>query len=95
MRLMTDAKSTWESFKAEGANVADKLKDLVEEGNVRRIVVEHGGRTIAEFPLSIGVVGLVLAPVFAAVAAVVALVKDCTIRIEREPAGPAGPPPGA
>lgn len=92
---MTDAKSTWESFKAEGANVADKLKDIVKEGNVRRIVVEHDGRTVAEFPLSIGVVGLVLAPVFAAVAALAALIKDCTIKIEREPSTPAPPPPPA
>ncbi len=92
MRLMTDAKSTWESFKGEGANVVEKLKQLVEEGNVRRIVVEHHGRTVAEFPLAIGVVGLVLAPVFAAVAALAALIKDCTIKIEREPAAPTAPP---
>lgn len=94
MRPMTDTKSTWESFKAEGANVAEKLKELVEEGNVRRIVVEHGGKTVAEFPLTIGVVGLVLAPVFAAVAALAALIKDCTIKIEREPSNPAPPPAG-
>lgn len=91
MRVMTDAKSTWESFKAEGANVVEKLKELVDEGNVRRIVVEQQGRTVAEFPLTIGVVGLVLAPVFAAVAALAALIRDCTIRIEREPPGPATP----
>lgn len=91
MRLMMDAKSTWESFKVEGANVVDKLKELVAEGNVRRIVVEHRGRTVAEFPLAIGVVGLVLAPVFAAVAALAALLKDCTVKIEREPSDPAGP----
>lgn len=89
MHPMTDAKSTWESFKAEGANVVDKLRDLIAEGNVRRIVVEQDGRTIAEFPLAIGVVGLVLAPVFAAVAALAALVKDCTIKIERDPDAPA------
>lgn len=89
MHRMTDAKSTWESFKAEGANVVDKLKELIAEGNVRRIVVEHQGRTVAEFPLAIGVVGLVLAPVFAAVAALAALIKDCTIKIERETAASA------
>lgn len=90
---MTDTKSTWESFKAEGNNVVEKLKDVLKEGNVRRVVVEHDGRTVAEFPLSIGVVGVVLAPVFAAVAAVVALVKDCTIKIEREHTDAAAPPP--
>lgn len=90
---MADTKSTWESFKAEGNNVVDKLKDMLKEGNVRRVVVEHHGRTVAEFPLSIGVVGVVLAPVFAAVAAVVAMVKDCTIKIEREEAAPDAPAP--
>ena len=95
---MTETKSTWESFKAEGTNVVEKLKELLKEGNVRRVVVEHDGRTVAEFPLSIGVVGVVLAPVFAAVAAVVALVGDCTIKIEREhtdagAADTAAPPP--
>ena len=91
---MADTKSTWESFRVEGNNVVEKLKDVLKEGNVRRVVVEHDGRTVAEFPLSIGVVGVVLAPVFAAVAAVVALVKDCTIKIEREDTGtPDAPAP--
>lgn len=90
MGSMADTKSTWESFKAEGSNVIEKLKDLLKEGNVRRIVVEHEGRTVAEFPLTIGVVGVVLAPVFAAVAAVVAIVKDCTIKVERDPQATGG-----
>ena len=53
---------------------------------MRRVVVEHDGRTVAEFPLTAGVVGAVFAPVVAAVGAVVALIKDCTIHVEREPA---------
>jgi len=80
---MNDTRSTWESFKAEGSNVIEKLKDILKEGNVRRVVIEHEGRTVAEFPLTFGVVGVVLAPVFAAIAAVVAIVKDCTIKVER------------
>jgi hypothetical protein len=76
-------KTYWESFKAEGANFAEKLKDLIREGNVRRVVVEYQGRSVAEFPLTAGVVGLVLAPVAAAIGALVALLKDCTIRVER------------
>jgi len=79
---MTD-KTLWESFKAEGENVVDKIKDLIHEGNVRRVIVQHQGRTIAEFPLTAGVVGTVLAPVLAAVGALVAVLKDCTIHIER------------
>ena len=74
---------TWESFKGDANAVAEKLKAVVHEGNVRRIVVEHNGRTVAEFPLTAGVVGLLLAPVLAAVAAIVALLKDCTIKVER------------
>ena len=77
-------KTIWESIKAEGETIVDQLKRLIHEGNVRRIVVQHQGRTIAEFPLTAGVVGAVLAPVVAAVGAIVALLKDCTIQVERE-----------
>jgi len=78
-----DVKTCWESFKAEGENVVDKVKQIVHEGNVRRVVVKHEDRTVAEFPLTAGVVGALLAPVLAAIAAVVALLKDCTIEVER------------
>ena len=77
-------KTCWESLKAEGSSAFDKLKDLVHEGNVRRIRVRQGDRTIAEFPLTAGVVGAVIAPALAAIGALVALAKDCTIDIERE-----------
>jgi len=73
----------WESCKAEGTNILDKLKDLIHEGNVRRVVIQHQGRTVAEFPLSAGIVGALLAPVLAAVGAIVALLKDCSIQVER------------
>jgi hypothetical protein len=78
-----DAKSCKESFKAESENVIRKLKDLIREGNVRRVIVEHEGRTVAEFPLTAGVVGAVLAPPLAAIGALVALLQDCTISVER------------
>ena len=76
-------KTCWESFKVEGENVVDKIKGFIHEGNVRRVIVQHQGRTIAEFPLTAGVVGAVLAPVLAALGAFVALLKDCTIQVER------------
>ena len=82
-------KTYWEAFKAEGGNIVEKVKGLIREGNVRRIVVQHEGRTVAEFPLAAGVVGVVLAPVLAALGALVALLKDCTIQVERADAGPA------
>lgn len=81
-------KTCWESFKAEGSNLAGKLNDLIREGNVRRVVVEHQGKTIAEFPLTAGVVGIVIAPVAAAIGGLVALLKDCTIKIERDADSP-------
>ena len=73
----------WESVKGDAHTIIEKLKALVHEGNVRRIVVQHQGRTVAEFPLTAGVVGVVLAPALAAIAALVAVLKDCTIQIER------------
>jgi hypothetical protein len=80
---MTD-KTWWESVKLEGEALVDKLKELIHEGNVRRIRIVHQGRTVAEFPLTAGVVAAVLAPVAAAIGAVVALLKDCSIEVERE-----------
>lgn len=68
---------------ANGASIGDRLKSLVHAGNVRLVSVEHDGRTVAEFPLTAGVIGVVLAPALAAIGALVALLKDCTIHIER------------
>jgi len=77
-------KTYWESIKAEGGAILDKLKEVLREGNIRRVRVRQGDRTIAEFPLTAGVVGAVFAPALAAIAALVALAKDCTIEVERE-----------
>ena len=77
-------KTCWESVKAEGSAVVDQLKSIVREGNVRRVRVRQGDRTIAEFPLTAGVVGAVFAPALAAIGALVALANDCSIEVERE-----------
>jgi hypothetical protein len=87
----------WESVKVEGGQVVDKVKQVLREGNVRRIVIKQSGRSVAEFPLTVGVVGAVFAPVLAAIGAIVALTNDCSIDIERtatteEPAAPPPPP---
>jgi DNA-binding HxlR family transcriptional regulator len=79
---MSDA-TYWESIKGEGGQLLERLKELVHEGNVRRVVVQHEGRTVAEFPLTAGVLGALLAPVAAAIGAIAALLKDCTIAVER------------
>jgi hypothetical protein len=64
------------SFKIDPDSVAEKIKTLVHEGNVRRLSVKRGDEVIAEFPLT------VVAPVLAAVGAIAALVTDCTIEVE-------------
>jgi len=72
-----------ESFRVAGQQLVDAVKKLLHEGNVRRVIIKHGDHTIAEFPLTIGVIGAVLAPMLAAVAAIAAAVKECTIEVER------------
>jgi len=76
-------KTFWETLKLEGGNVIDKLRELIHKGNVRRVVIEQDGRVVAEFPLTAGVVGSLLAPPLAAIGAIYALAKDCTIKVER------------
>ena len=76
-------KTVWESVKAEGSAILDTLKDLLREGNIRRVRVRQGDRIIAEFPLTAGVVGALIAPTLAAIGALVALAKDCSIDVER------------
>ncbi len=76
-------KTILESVKAEGSELLGHLKKIIQEGNVRRIVIKQGDRTIAEFPLTVGVVGTVFAPILAAVGALVALVQDCSIEVEK------------
>lgn len=73
-----------ETFKVAGENLLGKVKELINEGNVRKIIIkDKNGKSLAEFPLSVGVVGAVLAPVLAAVGAIAALVSQCTITVER------------
>jgi hypothetical protein len=76
-------RTCWESFKAESGNAFQKLKQLIHEGNVRRVRIRQGSRIVAEFPLTAGVVGAVIAPTLAAIGALVALIKDCSIDVER------------
>ena len=76
---------TKESIKIEGEKVLNKVKELVKEGNVRKISIhEKDGRELMSFPLSLGVVGAVFAPVLAAVGALAALIGECRITVVRE-----------
>lgn len=74
-----------ESFRVHGDQLLAKVKELINEGNVRRITIkDKDGKELAQFPLTIGVVGVVFAPVLAAVGALAALITECTITVERE-----------
>ena len=74
-----------ESFKVTGEELVKTVKKLIQEGNVRRIIItDKSGKEIAQFPLTIGVVGAVIAPVLAAIGAIAALIAECTITVERE-----------
>ena len=76
---------TKESFSLHGENLLKKVKELIEEGNVRRITItDKHGKELATFPLTVGVVGALLLPMLAAVGAIAALVAECTITVERE-----------
>jgi hypothetical protein len=80
---MSDNKK-YEEFSITGDELLAKVKKLIAEGNVRRIIIkEKSQKTIIEIPLNIGIVGIVLAPVLAAVGAIAALVTECTILVER------------
>ena len=73
-----------ERFRLTGHDIMAQIQQLVHEGSVRRVIVKHpDGHTIVEFPLIVGVVGTALIPVWAALGAIVALVADCTIEIEK------------
>jgi hypothetical protein len=73
-----------EEFHLSGDSVIAKIQELVHEGNVRRIVVKQpDGRVIVEFPLTAGVVGVLLLPMWAALGAIIALAADLTIVVER------------
>ena len=75
--------TVWETIRLQGNELLEKLKRIIQEGNARRVVIKQEDRTVAEFPLTAGVVGALLAPVLAAIGAMVAVLKDCSIEVER------------
>ena len=77
-------RSWQEELKATGESLVERVEELVKEGNVRRVIIKHDGRTLVEIPLSVGIVGALLAPQVAALGALAALVTDCSIAVERE-----------
>ncbi len=74
-----------EEFKVSGEDIMKKIKELIAEGNIRRITIKNKeNKVIAEFPLTLGVVGTVFLPVLAAIGTIIALVSECTISVEKE-----------
>ncbi len=73
----------WQKVEGTTDQALAEIRRLVAEGNVRRVVVKQHGKTIAEFPVTVGVIGAVLAPMAAAIGALAALLTDCSIEVER------------
>jgi hypothetical protein len=74
-----------ETFKVSGEKLIEKIKELIKEGNVRRVIIkDKNDKELFQFPLTFGVIGAALAPVLAAVGAIAALVTECSITVERE-----------
>lgn len=80
-----------DEIKVKGNQLVDKVKELIQEGNARNVTIRKDGRTLLEFPLSVGVGGasavILFTPVIAAVGAMAALVSDVDVIVEREPEG--------
>jgi len=73
-----------ETFQINGENLLQKIKEIIAEGNVNKISIsDKHGKEIMSFPVTVGAIGLILAPVFAAIGAVAALLTECTITVER------------
>jgi hypothetical protein len=86
----------YEEFKVRGKDLVDKIKALVHEGNVRRIILkDEAGHTFLEIPLTVAAIGVIAAPLLAAVGALAALVTNFTIVVERSGEPPASPTPPA
>jgi len=85
MSKKTKKETTQEQFKVYGHEVLKKVKELIKEGNVRRIIIKNEkGKTMVEIPVTFAVVGAVFAPILAAVGALAAVVNKCTIEVERD-----------
>lgn len=78
--------TTKETFTLHGENLVKKVKELIAEGNIRKITIaDKEGKELMSFPLTIGIVGAIFAPILAAIGAVAALIGECSIIVEREP----------
>jgi hypothetical protein len=81
---MGQFEQAFEQFKVAGKDLAGKIRELIHEGNVRRIIIkdEHG-HTFLEIPLTVATIGVVAAPILAAVGAIATIVSKCEVVVER------------
>ena len=74
-----------EEFKVKGDELLGRVRELIKEGNARHLTIQNSdGKTIVEIPITIGVVGALIAPVAAAIGAIAALVTECTVTVTRD-----------
>lgn len=82
---MEERKKRLEEFRVSGSEILEKIKEIIREGNARRIIFKtEDGKTFMEIPLTVGIVGSLIAPVWAAIGAVAALASNLTIVVEKE-----------
>ena len=83
--MSDNEKTNWESFKVNGDEIVAKVKEIIKEGNARRIIIKNEkDEIVMEFPMTVGAICVVLAPIFAAVGTLAALVTHCTIMVEKK-----------
>ncbi|MGE5123238.1 MAG: DUF4342 domain-containing protein [Acidobacteriaceae bacterium] len=81
---MADEKVRTEEFQVKGEEIVSKIKELIHEGNIRRVIIKNeDGRTLIDIPLTIGVVGALVAPQLAAIGAIAALLTHGSIVVEK------------
>ncbi len=84
MTTQTADNATAETYEVEGDDLLSKVKEIIHEGNVRRIIIKNEeGKQLIEVPLTVGVVGAVLLPVWAAIGVIAAIVTSASIEVER------------
>jgi hypothetical protein len=76
-------KTFWQKLEGTTDQILAEIGRLIDEGNIRRVVVKQRGRTVAEFPVTVGVIGAVIAPLAAAIGALAAVLAECTIEVEK------------
>ena len=84
MTTQTTDTATQETYEVDGDDLLSKIKEIIHEGNVRRIIIKNEeGKQLIEVPLTVGVVGAVLLPVWAAIGVIAAIVTSASVEVER------------